>query len=116
MGDKGILTIKNKQTDEIIANISKDTEIDKDGNIIINYPEKISSIEMEISSPEKAGKIHMNTTRTIKNVVNSDIKNADKLEMRFSSSYLIDNYNNAYEDIKSNVELKKKLKHMQVLR
>ena len=48
----------------------------------------------------------MNTTRTIKNVVNSDIKNADKLEMRFSSSYLIDNYNNAYEDIKSNVELK----------
>jgi len=106
LGDKGILTIKNKQTDEIIANISKDTEIDKDGNIIINYPEKISSIEMEISSPEKAGKIHMNTTRTIKNVVNSDIKNADKLEMRFSSSYLIDNYNNAYEDIKSNVELK----------
>ena len=52
---------------------------DKDGNIIINYPEKISSIEMEISSPEKAGKIHMNTTRTIKNVVNSDIKNADKI-------------------------------------
>lgn len=40
LGDKGILTIKNKQTDEIIANISKDTEIDKDGNIIIKLSRK----------------------------------------------------------------------------
>lgn len=106
LGDEGILTIKNADTDSVIASITKDSEADEYGNIIITYPENVYSIKIEITSPQKVGNIQVETTRTINKNLKNVIKENNKIDMVFKSSYTLNDIQNKYEDVLSTIELK----------
>src|SRR5699024_9077337 len=59
LGEAGSIIIYNADTSEIIKAITKNTEIDSSGNIVVTYPEDVSRIRIVVNNPEKAGKINL---------------------------------------------------------
>lgn len=74
LGEDG--TLKLEATDgNILAEITKNTEADENGNIIVNYAEGVYSIKVETSNVVNTGTISLNNTKTIKQDLNSrDVK------------------------------------------
>lgn len=74
LGEEGILKISTLEGTEILK-VSKETETDENGNIIINYPEGVTAIKVETTAVAKAGTITLKNTKVIKQDSNSrDIK------------------------------------------
>ena len=65
-GEEGYITIKGT-SGEILANINKNSEIDENGNILINYPLNPKSIELISSKPIQVGTITIENTKSIQN-------------------------------------------------
>jgi len=64
LGEEGTLQILNINGD-VLADINKDTEVDEDGNVEINYEEE-PDLKIELSNPEKIGEINIQNVKKIK--------------------------------------------------
>lgn len=63
LGQNGTISINNKN--ETIT-INKDSEVDENGNIIINYQNASNELTITMSKPENTGILEINHTKTIK--------------------------------------------------
>ena len=79
LGQEGKIEIKNGQT---VININKDSSVDQDGNVIINYENSESEITITTSKPVNAGVLEIYHTKAI--IANSytreDIRSFNKLK------------------------------------
>lgn len=64
LGEDGSLKILNINGD-VLADINKDTEVDENGNVEINYEEE-PDLKIELSNPEKIGEINIQNVKKIK--------------------------------------------------
>ncbi len=65
-GEEGYITFKSNEG-TIIANINKDSEIDENGEIVINYSDGIKNIELITSKPKDVGTLNIKNIKTILN-------------------------------------------------
>lgn len=106
LGENGTLNIINADTGITITTINKNAEADENGNIIVSYPENVKTIIINIKSPEKIGKLEIESTKTIKSVNKTTIKEANNINSKISVSYISNNKENVLEGTESNIELK----------
>ena len=64
LGEEGYITVKD-ENGTVIANITKETEADESGNIIIQIPENTYKLEIETSRPVAVGKIDFEAVKSI---------------------------------------------------
>lgn len=105
LGENGSLDIINTETGDLITTIDKDTQADENGNIVISYPENITTITIKLVAPEKIGKLEIETTKTINSIDKNIVKNASSIEQNVLISYVSDNKENNLEGIQSNITL-----------
>lgn len=105
LGENGRLDIINAETEDVIATINKDTKGDENGDIIISYPEKVTTIIIRLIAPEKIGKLEIETTKTINNIEKNQLETVNNIESNFSISYVSDDKENQLEGIESNIAL-----------
>lgn len=105
LGENGSLEIINAETGNLITTINKDTQADENGNIVISYPENVTTITIKLIAPEKIGKLEIETTKTINAINKNIVKNASSIEQKASISYVSDNKENNLEGIESNIAL-----------
>lgn len=67
LGEDGSLKILNINGD-VLADINKDTEVDENGNVEINYEEE-PDLKIELSNPEKIGEINIQNVKKIKSTM-----------------------------------------------
>ena len=79
-GENIILKIKNAN-DNIINEIDKDSEVDGQGNIVVNYNNE-KCIKIEISNIEKSGVLELNHSKTIlsENLTKEEIRRINRLK------------------------------------
>lgn len=101
-GEEGYIKITNANGD-IIATLTKDSEIDENGNIEISYPEGILNINIETSKPQAKGRLILKHVKTIKeNDYNRNIiRSVNSLKQE-----IIGTYNNERKSAEANTELK----------
>lgn len=105
LGENGSLEIINAETGNIITTISKATQADENGNIVISYPENVTEITIKLIASEKIGKLEIETTKTINTIDKNIVKNANNIAQKVSISYVSDNKENNLEGIESNIAL-----------
>lgn len=86
LGENGSLEVINNGN--LISTITKTTEADKDGNIVITYPENIEEIEFKIIEPDEIGKLVIETTKTIKSIDKKVVKKANSIVSKSSVIYI----------------------------
>ena len=99
LGETGRIIIYNADTGEVISTIDKNTEIDENGkiltieeaeeiaraiasdeevkrnnNIVIEYPDNVSRIGIQIVNAEKSGKIELSNTKVIKDNIKEEVE------------------------------------------
>ena len=65
LGENGYLKILDKDGNTL-GELNKDTEVKEDGKYVVNYPENITKVTLEISNAEKAGYITIQNQKQIK--------------------------------------------------
>ena len=63
-GEEGYITIKN-EAGLVIANITKSSETDENGDIVVNYSGEVKNIEILTSKPIELGTLTIKNTKTI---------------------------------------------------
>lgn len=105
LGENGSLDIINTETEEVITSISKVTQADENGDVIVTYPENVTAITIRLVQPEKIGKLEIETTKTINNIDKNLVKKATKIEQQVSNSYVSDDEEINLEETKSDISL-----------
>lgn len=106
LGQDGELTILNAQNDEVIAKINSLSNVDNNGNIVINYNEEMSSIKIKTTSPKNTGNIKVQSTKTIGKISNDIVKTASEINSQVTGSYVEDNNIAQINETNTNIELK----------
>lgn len=88
-GEDGILTIYN-QDKKVIATINKDTAVDENNNIIINYEnDKPEKIEIITTKPISEGDMEINNIRNIQSVEKKGLEECQVLLTEVEAKYYI---------------------------
>ncbi len=87
LGESGTIQVLNNITGETLVTITKNLEVDAEGNIVVVYPADITSIEFKTSAPIDEGKLIITNTKTIKNSTESVEKAAESLKTTVSAKY-----------------------------
>lgn len=106
LGENGSLDIINAETGNVISTISKNTETDENGYIVITYPADIETIIIKVVNPENIGKLEIENTKTINVIDKNVVKRANDISMDVSISYISNNNENKLSSTESNIELK----------
>lgn len=110
LGENGTITITNLETGETITTIDKTTQADTDGNIIIDYPDNVRTIQIDISATEnKFGQLKISNTKVIKNNSIDTIKNTNTIEYKLVGNYVLlgdDQTDSNFESNVATIELK----------
>lgn len=106
LGEEGVLSILNADTDEVISTISKDTAVDNDGNIMISYPAGVRRIKINITAPEKIGNINIENTKTINAISKNIAKLATEITSVVNENYVSNSNTSKLNSTTSSVELK----------
>lgn len=106
LGEEGVLSILNADTDEVISTISKDTAVDNDGNIMISYPAGVRRIKINITAPEKIGNINIENTKTINTISKNIAKLATEITSVVNVKYVSNANTSKLNSTTFNVELK----------
>lgn len=105
LGENGSLSIVNANTNEIISTISNGTDTDNEGNIIVSYPEGVSKVKINTTSPENIGSIYIENTKTI-NAISRDIaKSATEIITSASGNYIANSVETEIANTTSNMKL-----------
>ena len=85
IGNDGNIEIKNGET---VTTINKDTETDENGNIVINYENGTSGLEITINNPANAGIIELKHTKEIKenNYTRAQLQQVKTLNAKITTS------------------------------
>lgn len=105
LGENGSLDIINAENGNTITTIDKDTQADENGNIVIEYPENVTMITIKLVSPDKIGKIEIETVKTINAIDKNTVKNANNIAQKVSTSYVSNNKENNIYNVESNIAL-----------
>ena len=105
LGESGSLEIINAENGNVVATINKDTQADENGNIVIVYPENITMIVIKLLSPEKIGKLEIETVKTINSIDKNTVKNANNIVQKNSTSYLSNNKESNLDNTESSITL-----------
>lgn len=90
-GEDGTLTISN-ENGEALAVISKDTDTDENGNVVIDYTgREPQSIAIKTSTPKAEGTLEIKHVKTIKPIDINTMKAANKIVSKVVYGY--NNYN-----------------------
>ena len=87
LGQEGKLTIINEETQQIINTISKETEADETGKIVIVYPKGVKTITIRIENSDNIGKVGIESTKIIKNLEKEIAKEAKTIESKITGIY-----------------------------
>ena len=79
LGDKGELKILNSSNNAEIAKVNADSQVDENGNVVINYEVGISGIIITTTEPQKIGSIKVTSTKTIGKIENNIVKSAAEI-------------------------------------
>lgn len=102
-GSNGFINVKNQQG-EVISSINNNTEIDENGNYILNFINEYKSITFETSKPIKNGTISIITKKQIQNS-NLSREEINKLVEIKEKNQI--SYNDIFtKNIENNIELK----------
>ena len=65
LGENFVIEITKLKDRMQLAQITKDTEADENGNIVITYPDGVQAIEIKTNKPENIGKIELTNRKVI---------------------------------------------------
>ena len=102
LGLDGKLTIKD-QNGNIIKEITKDTEVDENGNYIVTYAEGVKKLKVEITKLFSTGVIRLNHTKVIK------VENYTREEIK-ALNYLVEQATVKYSTAEYSFEKRKNLR------
>lgn len=104
LGENGYITVKN-ENGTIIANINNNTEINENGDIVLNYVGGEKSLIFETSKPISEGVLKVNNTKAILNtgLTREEINNLTGIKETTSNMY---NDNNNIIEGQKIIELK----------
>ena len=105
LGENGSLDIIDTEKGNTITTINKDTQADENGNIVITYPENVAMITIKVVSPEKIGRLEIETVKTINAIDKEVVKNANNIVQKVSVSYVANDKENNIDNIESNIVL-----------
>lgn len=105
LGESGKLLILDNNTNSIISQIDSNVET-TDGIFMINYPANISNIRIVIDSPEKIGRIEMESIRNIKPINGETVRRANEIESITVGSYIATNLENKVNEASNVLKLK----------
>ena len=90
LGEDGYIKIYDGNSN-LISTITKETETDEEGNIIIKYNPKMETIKIETSNPKTIGKIKIeNTKEIVANNNKEEIKSYEILKTNIEGKVLIE--------------------------
>lgn len=87
LGDNGSVEIYN-QNNESLAKITKDSQVDENGNFVIDYTGKEpSALQIRLSTPTSEGELKFEHTKTIKASETDIVKSATQIETNITAEY-----------------------------
>jgi len=90
LGDKGELKILNSSNNAEIARVNADSQVDENGNVVVNYETGVSGITITTTEPQKIGNINVTSTKTIEKIENSIVKSATEITTKVTGETLED--------------------------
>ena len=90
LGDKGELKILNSSNNAEIAKVNADSQVDENGNVVVNYEAGVSGITITTTEPQKIGNINVTSTKTIEKIENSIVKSATEITTKVTGETLED--------------------------
>lgn len=106
LGQDGELAILDAQNDEIITKINSLTNVDNNGNIVINYDGEISSIKIKTTSPKSTGNIKIQSTKTIGKISEDIVKSSNEIKTQVIGNYIENNNTIQINETNTNIQLK----------
>lgn len=106
LGENGRITIVNADTNKQLAIIDAQTEVNENGDIIVEYKENVENIKMILTAPQKIEKLEIENTKTIVNANKNIIKNASEIAVKAEGTYISVDKENNIEETESKIELK----------
>ena len=90
LGNNGELVILNAENNVEIAKVNASSQVDENGNVIINYGEGISEIKIKTTAPQNTGDIKLTTTKTIGVIENNLVKSATEITTEVTGNVVED--------------------------
>ena len=106
LGENGRITIVNADTNKQLAIIDAQTEVNENGDIIVEYKENVENIKMILTAPQKIEKLEIENTKTIVNDNKNIIKTANEIVLNAEGTYTSVDKENNIEEAESKIELK----------
>ena len=88
LGENGRITIVNADTNKQLAIIDAQTEVNENGDIIVEYKENVENIKMILTAPQKIEKLEIENTKTIVNANKNIIKTASEIAVKAEGTYI----------------------------
>lgn len=109
LGENGNIDIKN-ENEKTIASINKNTQVDKNGNFIVDYKDQeTKAIKMVMTAPIKEGNLTFGHLKTIKATNTENVKQAKEITTKVAVEYktnIKNKENDAKKEIENKIELK----------
>ena len=106
LGENGRITIVNADTNKQLAIIDAQTEVNENGDIIVEYKENVENIKMILTAPQKVEKIEIENTKIIVNANKNTTKAANEISLNVEGTYTSVDKENNIEEAESKIELK----------
>lgn len=90
LGDKGELKILNSSNNAEIARVNTDSQVDENGNVVVNYEAGVSGITITTTEPQKVGSIKITSTKTIEKIEKTIVKSATEITTKVTGETLED--------------------------
>lgn len=90
LGDKGELKILNSSNNAEIARVNADSQVDENGNVVVNYEAGVSGITITTTEPQKVGSIKITSTKTIEKIEKNIVKSATEITTKVTGETLED--------------------------
>lgn len=90
LGDKGELKILNSSNNAEIARVNADSQVDENGNVVVNYEAGVSGITITTTEPQKVGSIKITSTKTIEKIEKDIVKSATEITTKVTGETLED--------------------------
>ena len=90
LGDKGELKILNSSNNAEIARVNTDSQVDENGNVVVNYEAGVSGITITTTEPQKVGSIKITSTKTIEKIEKNIVKSATEITTKVTGETLED--------------------------
>lgn len=105
LGQTGSIDVIDASTGKVVSSINKFSKADKDGYVVVSYPEGIQTVKFRIKSPVTIGKLEVESTRTISNINQNVLRNGTKIWFTDSIIYISNGNTNTLAGMQSDINL-----------